>query len=153
MFHVFSLAYPPLKLVFYEVPPSRLAGRARNSSKSHGPYMGRVVPSYFLYIPSYLIIFSSYILHNSFISSSYFWDLEKFRSLLLYIMGSGTQKRFRSPPLCRLWDLEKIRAISSMDMKHDSIAGTWTGILVRSTSTLVSLLLFEVSKLFFPSKK
>jgi len=24
--------------------------------------------------------------------------------------------------------LEKIRAISSMDMKHVSIAGTWTGI-------------------------
>ena len=49
--------------------------------KSYGLYMGRVIPSYFF-------IFSLYI----FIFSSYSWDLEKFRSLPLYI-GSGTYKK------------------------------------------------------------
>ena len=33
-----------------------------------------------------------------------------------------------SPPIYGLWDFKKIRAISSMDMKHVSIAGTWTEI-------------------------
>ena len=65
-------------------------------------------------------------------------------SSYIIIMGSWTWKRFRSLPLYRLWDLqksrslllymyvlwhlEKIRAISTMDMKHVSIAGTRTGI-------------------------
>jgi len=72
-------------------------------------------------------------------------DLEKFQSLLLYIMGSGIWENSDflprpwdmgkipiSPPLYRLWDLDKIRAILSMDMKHVSIAGTWTEIYTRS---------------------
>ena len=44
-----------------------------------------------------------------------------------------------SPPLYRPWDSEKIRAISSMNMKHVSIAGTWTGISYSSTQTKLSL--------------
>ena len=38
-----------------------------------------------------------------------------------------------SSPLYRLWDLEKIRAISSMDMKHVFIAGTSTGVSKSQT--------------------
>ena len=33
-----------------------------------------------------------------------------------------------SLPLYRPWNLEKIRTISSMDIKHVAIAGTWAGI-------------------------
>ena len=144
MFHVFSLAPPPPQLVFHGLPP-RLAGRARNFSMSHGLYMERIIPSYFciissyfLRIPPYFFIFLHiffiflHILQIPFIFPSYFfafpsysWDLEKFQAspsalrkfrLHLYI-GPGTYK--------------KIRAISSMDMKHVPIVGTWTGIFLH----------------------
>jgi len=52
---------------------------------------------------------------------------KRFQSLPLYI-GSGAYKYPISPPLYGLWHLEKIRVISSMDMKHVFIAGTWTGV-------------------------
>ena len=53
-----------------------------------------------------------------------------------------------SPPICRLWDLEKIRAISSMNMKNVSISGTWTGIC-KSHGPFVFPLQTRPSLVFF----
>ena len=58
--------------LFSRLPPQpQLAGRARNFTKSHGPYMGRIISSYFLHISfTFFIIYPSYsfiFLHNFFI--------------------------------------------------------------------------------------
>ena len=47
-----------------------------------------------------------------------------------FIQALGLGKIPVSPPIIYygFWDLEKIRAISCMDMNHVSIVGTWTGI-------------------------
>ena len=61
-------------------PPLEIRGWTRNFSKSHGSYIGRVlpyisfiflhisfiIPSYFFIFSSYFFIFPSYILHSSF---------------------------------------------------------------------------------------
>ena len=106
-------------------PPLQIVWRAWNLS--HGLYMGRVIPSYFLH--TYFLHIFLIFLHTS----SYFLHIpgtwKKFRSLLLYIMGSGT---WNLPLYIGPGTWKKIWAISSMDMKHVSISGTWTGIFIFS---------------------
>ena len=99
MFHVFVLAPPPNS---YFATPLHLAGRARNFSKSHGLYMGRVFPSYFVIFSAYFFIssyflhissYTSFIFHNFFIflhtiffiSPSYFFILSSYFFIFLHI--------------------------------------------------------------------
>ena len=65
------------------------------------------------HISSYFFLYWPWVLHISFIIPSYFFIFLRLRKIPSFL-GSGT--------------LRTIRAISSMDMKHVSIAGTWTGI-------------------------
>ena len=82
-----------------------------------------IIPSYFLiflHFSSYFLLYWPWVLHIYFI----------FRHIpFIFPEALGHREIPISPPLYRSWDSEKIRAISSMDMKHVSVVGTWTGII------------------------
>ena len=111
-------------------------------------------------IPSYFLLIFFIFLHISFIIPSYFFIFLGLGKISSFLQGSGIWKNSKLPP--RIWDLEiflhisfilsspliyglrdldKIRVTSnsSMDMKHVSISGTWTGIFDKYFNSINEL--------------
>ena len=70
-------------------------------------------------------LYRTWDLKNSDVSSYILWALG-LRKIPSFSLGLGENSDLSLS--IRLWDIEKIRATSSTDMKHVSIAWTWTGI-------------------------